>query len=124
MGLGIIGVRRLMKTFSIESTPGSGTRSISQDLPGRRRWQPAKLAALVGDLARAPALDPLGAVRQQNQELMQRLEDYAAAKKKPSTSSRNSRTPIAASWRSTQNSTRVPSSCDRRAISSHDSCPT
>lgn len=77
MGLGILGARRLMDHFKINSTPGKGTTvEIGHDLP--RRAPPvtrAKLAEVAATLQKDGSSDPLEALRQQNRELMQSLDE-------------------------------------------------
>ena len=77
MGLGIIGARRLMDHFKIDSKAGKGTTvEIGHDLPGRAApVTRAKLAELAAALQKDRSLDPLEALRQQNRELMQSLEE-------------------------------------------------
>jgi signal transduction histidine kinase len=77
MGLGIIGARRLMDHFKIESKAGKGTTvEIGHGLP--RRAAPVtrdKLAEVSATLQKDSSSDPLEALRQQNRELMQSLEE-------------------------------------------------
>jgi signal transduction histidine kinase/CheY-like chemotaxis protein len=77
MGLGILGARRLMDHFRIESKIGKGTTvEIGHNLP--RRAVPvmrAKLAEVAATLQKDSSSDPLEVLRQQNRELMQSLEE-------------------------------------------------
>src|SRR5262249_10300451 len=77
MGLGIVGARRLMDQFKIESKPGGGTTvDLGQKLPVRRaRVTQVKLSEIATSLKRDDAIDPLAALREQNHELMQSLEE-------------------------------------------------
>jgi signal transduction histidine kinase/CheY-like chemotaxis protein len=77
MGLGLIGARRLMDTFSIDSKPGKGTIvEIGHKLPGHfDPWPRAKLTEIVSSLKKETSSDPLTALREQNRELMQSLEE-------------------------------------------------
>jgi signal transduction histidine kinase/CheY-like chemotaxis protein len=77
MELGLVGARRLMDQFNIESKPGEGTvADLGQPLPtGRARITQAKLSQIAADLKREDAVDPLAALRDQNRELMQSLEE-------------------------------------------------
>jgi signal transduction histidine kinase/CheY-like chemotaxis protein len=59
MGLGLVGARRLMDTFTIESKPGAGTT----------------VEEIVSHLKQESSSDPLAALREQNRELMQSLEE-------------------------------------------------
>jgi signal transduction histidine kinase len=77
MGLGILGARRLMDHFKIDSKVGKGTTvEIGHDLP--RRAPPVtrtRLAEVAATLQKDNSSDPLEVLRQQNRELMQSLED-------------------------------------------------
>jgi signal transduction histidine kinase/CheY-like chemotaxis protein len=77
MGLGLVGARRLMDTFRIDSAPGKGTSvEIGHRLPGRLdAWPRAKLTEIVAGLKKQSSSDPLTALREQNRELMQSLEE-------------------------------------------------
>ncbi len=77
MGLGLVGARRLMDQFNIDSKPGEGTVvELAQHLPTRRdRITQSKLSDIAANLRREEAIDPLAALREQNRELMQSLEE-------------------------------------------------
>jgi signal transduction histidine kinase/CheY-like chemotaxis protein len=77
MGLGLVGARRLMDQFNIDSKPGQGTVvDLAQCLPTRRdRITQSKLSDIAANLRREEAIDPLAALRDQNRELMQSLEE-------------------------------------------------
>ena len=77
MGLGLVGARRLMDTFKIESKPGKGTTvEVGHKLPLRiPPWPRAKLTEIVSSLKQETSADPLTALREQNRELMQSLEE-------------------------------------------------
>lgn len=77
MGLGILGARRLMDHFKIESKVGKGTTvEIGHDLPPRATpVTRAKLAEVAAALQKDSSSDPLEVLRQQNRELMQSLEE-------------------------------------------------
>jgi signal transduction histidine kinase/DNA-binding response OmpR family regulator len=77
MGLGLVGARRLVDQFEIDSAPGQGTtvclkRLLPKKAPivtsSRIRW-------LVDQLALQWPQDPLEEIRQQNQELLNTLEE-------------------------------------------------
>jgi signal transduction histidine kinase/CheY-like chemotaxis protein len=83
MGIGIMGTRRLMDAFDIESVPGQGTTvSLRKLLP---RATPlvtrASVAALMATLARERADDPVAEMVQQNQELLQALDELNRRRK-------------------------------------------
>lgn len=77
MGLGLVGARRLMDRFNIDSKPGEGTTvDLGQLLPAHHnRITQAKLSEIAAALKREDAVDPLAALREQNRELIQSLEE-------------------------------------------------
>jgi signal transduction histidine kinase len=77
MGLGLVGARRLMDTFNIDSQPGKGTSvEVGHELPRRLEpWPRAKLTEIVSSLKQASSSDPLTVLREQNRELMQSLDE-------------------------------------------------
>ncbi len=80
MGLGIIGAKRLMDRFEVESTAAGGTRILlGKVLPKSTvPLGPREVAAMAGDLARMAALDPLQELQQQNKELLNALDELRA----------------------------------------------
>jgi signal transduction histidine kinase len=79
MGLGILGARRLMDRFEIESAPGRGTTVVvAKRLPAGRRASAKDVAAIAATLARSAGEGPLGELQLQNQELMQTLHELEA----------------------------------------------
>jgi signal transduction histidine kinase len=77
MGLGLVGARRLVDRFDIDSKPGEGTIvDLGHHLPPRSgRITQAKLSEIAAALKRENAVDPLAALRDQNRELIQSLEE-------------------------------------------------
>jgi signal transduction histidine kinase/CheY-like chemotaxis protein len=77
MGLGLVGARRLMDTFRLDSKPGKGTTvEVGHKLPVRLDpWPRAKLTEIVFHLKKETSSDPLTVLREQNRELMQSLEE-------------------------------------------------
>jgi signal transduction histidine kinase/CheY-like chemotaxis protein len=77
MGLGILGARRLMDRFAIESDPGKGTTVTIKMLfpPGSPFLQARDLGRLAEELTREGLQNPLAEVQQQNQELLHVLDD-------------------------------------------------
>jgi signal transduction histidine kinase/CheY-like chemotaxis protein len=76
MGLGILGARRLMDRFAIQSSPEGTAVTIQKLLPaGSPFLQARDLGRLSEELAREGLHDPLAEVQQQNQELLHVLED-------------------------------------------------
>jgi signal transduction histidine kinase/CheY-like chemotaxis protein len=77
MGLGIIGAKRLMDTFDVQTSPKGGTViAMRKVLP--RREHPvtaATVAAIADELTRQRSHDPLAEVLEQNQELLRVLEE-------------------------------------------------
>jgi signal transduction histidine kinase/CheY-like chemotaxis protein len=79
MGVGIVGARRLVDQFAIESGPGRGTSVVLKKLLPRRAavLDPPAIARVVEELARLRPSDPIGEVQQQNQELLRALEELS-----------------------------------------------
>ena len=77
MGLGIIGARRLVDQFHIESVPGGGTTVwLTKLFPkGAPVLQPAALAPLLDRLAQARPENPFEEMQRQNQELLRALAE-------------------------------------------------
>jgi signal transduction histidine kinase/CheY-like chemotaxis protein len=77
MGLGLVGARRLMDRFDIASKPGEGTVvDLGHHFPARKaRFTQAKLSEIVAALKREDAIEPLAALRDQNRELLQSLDE-------------------------------------------------
>lgn len=77
MGLGILGARRLMDHFQIDSVPGHGTTIwLKKLLPRHSRvWTPQDLPALAASLERERPQDAFQELQHQNQELMRALEE-------------------------------------------------
>ena len=76
MGLGILGAKRLMDSFNIQSTLGQGTTvSIGKRinvLPGRPMPDPARISM---ELSRQTPQSPYEELQQQNQELLRALAE-------------------------------------------------
>jgi signal transduction histidine kinase/CheY-like chemotaxis protein len=79
MGLGILGARRLMDQFQIESTPGNGvTVTMRQFLPRRAPLVTSQsLNALVEQLGRQAPESALDELQRQNRELLATLDELA-----------------------------------------------
>jgi signal transduction histidine kinase/CheY-like chemotaxis protein len=77
MGMGILGARRLMDQFQIESAPGNGTTIwLKKLLPSRTRvWNAQDLAGMAASLAREGPQDAFQELQHQNQELLNALEE-------------------------------------------------
>lgn len=83
MGRGIVGARRLMDHFEIDSTPGKGTTILlGKSLPAGQKTSAAELAATIADQLSALAEpSPIHEMQKQNQALLQALSDAQEAKK-------------------------------------------
>jgi signal transduction histidine kinase/CheY-like chemotaxis protein len=77
MGLGLVGARRLMDYFDIDSKTGEGTTvDLGHYLSARNtRITHAKITEIAATLRREDAIDPLATLRDQNRELIQSLEE-------------------------------------------------
>ena len=77
MGMGILGARRLMDQFQIDSAPGKGTTIwLKKLLPSRTRvWNGQDLAGMAASLAREGPQDAFQELQHQNQELLNALEE-------------------------------------------------
>jgi signal transduction histidine kinase/CheY-like chemotaxis protein len=77
LGLGIIGAKRLMDQFAIESRTGVGaTVSMSKTLPNRTTGiSPPEMARISAELARQAPKGLLEELQQQNQELLNTLQE-------------------------------------------------
>lgn len=76
MGVGIVGVRRLMDHFQIASAPGSGTTvELGKTLPRRGAVAAQDLSRIAETLARRGPQNPFEEIQQQNQELLRTLEE-------------------------------------------------
>jgi signal transduction histidine kinase/CheY-like chemotaxis protein len=77
MGLGIVGARRLMDAFEIDTAPGRGTTVQMRRIMPRRAElvTPATVARMASALARQAPRSLLEEVQQQNRELLRALEE-------------------------------------------------
>ena len=77
MGLGIIGSKRLMDQFRIDSTPEQGTVVVmGKNLPKRSPIVTTKrLAEIANELIMRSPENPYSEIQQQNQELLRTLEE-------------------------------------------------
>lgn len=75
MGLGIIGTRRLMDGFDIQTAASGTTVRMRKGLPTHASFlTPAQAEAIVGKLVRSPE-SPYEEIERQNQELLKTLQD-------------------------------------------------
>jgi signal transduction histidine kinase/CheY-like chemotaxis protein len=76
MGVGLIGARRLMDSFRIESAAGQGTTiELGRGLPKGNRSGAVDVARLASELASRGPQNPFEEVQQQNQEVLRTLEE-------------------------------------------------
>jgi signal transduction histidine kinase len=77
LGLGIVGARRLMDRFAIESVPGGGaTVVLAKNLPSRATaLTPQELGKISAELAKNAPQGLLEELQQQNQELLNTLQE-------------------------------------------------
>ena len=77
LGMGILGSRRLMDEFAIESSPGQGTTvTLALALPhGTPRVQPERVAEAAFALTKEAPKGHLEELQQQNQELLTTLDE-------------------------------------------------
>jgi signal transduction histidine kinase/DNA-binding response OmpR family regulator len=79
MGVGIVGSRRLVDRFEVETGARGTTVAMAKALPaGSRRIEAEDVARLSAELARTRANDPMEELTAQNQELLRALEDLRA----------------------------------------------
>src|SRR5262245_50456884 len=74
MGIGIIGARRLMDNFEIDSSGQGTTVTLTRTLPRRVPGLPPEPATIAAELARQRPTDPFEEMQMQNQELLRTLE--------------------------------------------------
>jgi len=91
LGLGVMGARRLSDTFSLQSTPETGTEIIlGKRVPAAIRVTPGMVSAAMAAVAAHGTPDSAAELHQQNQELLRVLE---RASSRPARRDRRLRTP-------------------------------
>jgi signal transduction histidine kinase/CheY-like chemotaxis protein len=79
MGVGLIGARRLVDRFHVDTSPSGTTVWLRKLLPpGTRALAPADLERLSRELARERPGDPIAELQRQNHELLGALADLRA----------------------------------------------
>ncbi len=80
MGLGLLGAKRLMDSFRIDTTPGAGTTVVlSKNIPSRVAVLEKKdLDALLTSMEVRSAQNPYEELQQQNKELLAALDELRA----------------------------------------------
>jgi signal transduction histidine kinase len=74
LGIGLVGTRRIMDRFSMESTPGEGTRVIFAKVLPLAKLNRGDVARIIDDLARESPKDAEEELRHQNKESLATLE--------------------------------------------------
>lgn len=77
MGLGMIGAKRLLDMFEVETAPEKGTTiTLGKTVPHRlNRLTDSELNSLLATIERKPSEDPYVLLREQNKELMRTLDE-------------------------------------------------
>ncbi len=80
MGLGMLGAKRLLDHFQVETKKGSGTTvTLGKIIPYKfTRLNDAELNSLLRTIERQPSENPYEELQQQNKELMRTLEELRA----------------------------------------------
>jgi signal transduction histidine kinase/DNA-binding response OmpR family regulator len=79
MGLGLVGTRRLMDSFTLKSDARGTTVSVTKMLPRRAPFlTPAHLDRIARQLIDEPPAGPIEEAQQQNQELLRTLDELRA----------------------------------------------
>lgn len=80
MGLGMVGAKRLMDFFQVETDPSKGTVvTLGKTVPDKFiRLGQTELNSLLATLERKPSENPYDELEQQNKELMRTLEELRA----------------------------------------------
>jgi len=80
MGLGMIGAKRLLDVFDVQSQVGRGTVvKLGKLVPSKfARLNPIELSSLLTTIERKPSDNPYEELQQQNKELMRTLEELRA----------------------------------------------
>lgn len=75
MGLGIVGAKRLMDGFDLQSKNGAGTTvTLSKKISGAREISQARLAEIASELQSAAPDDTMREFQQQNRDLLRTLD--------------------------------------------------
>lgn len=78
LGMGIIGTRRLMDEFDIETTGAGTTIRMAKRIPQQQAWTPRRVGELSAEMqARLPE-SPYEEIELQNQELLKTLQELRA----------------------------------------------
>lgn len=80
MGMGILGTRRLMDNFSIQSGSGGTAVRFGKRAPEHAALDAAALQRIMAKIARRQPVSPLDELQTQNQELMKTLDELTDRK--------------------------------------------
>jgi signal transduction histidine kinase/CheY-like chemotaxis protein len=76
MGVGLLGAKRLMDDFRIETKPGKGTTiAVGKKLPQSITLTKKKIDSIISNLAGGTSEDPFQEIQRQNQELLAAMEE-------------------------------------------------
>src|SRR5438309_3196810 len=78
LGMGILGTKRLMDEFTIESTPAGTTIQMAKRIPPHRAWTPRAVSELSRAMQSRVPDNPYEEIEQQNQELLKTLQELRA----------------------------------------------
>ena len=80
MGVGMIGAKRLLDRFEVQTQPGKGTIvTLGKIVPLKfTRLSDSELQSLLATIERKPSDNPYEELQQQNKELMRTLEELRA----------------------------------------------
>ena len=74
MGLGILGARRMMTEFALQSSAAGTEVLLGKLLPAGAALTPARLGAIAAEITAEPVGPPIREMQRQNQELLRALE--------------------------------------------------
>ena len=112
MGIGLIGTRRLMDQFDISSSPAGTIVTLKKLLPRRAPFLgPTGIAEPAEKVHTHRPGGLVEEIQQQNQELLRTLDELKSRQEDLVGSTASSKTPTAASSRSTPSSTSAPTTC-------------
>src|SRR5215472_12467708 len=75
LGMGILGTRRLMDEFHIESTSGGTTIRMAKRIPAHQAWTPRGIGELSQEMQSRTPESPYEEIELQNQELLKTLQE-------------------------------------------------
>lgn len=78
LGMGIIGTRRLMDDFAIETTTAGTTVRMAKRIPHQQAWTPRSVGTLSEEMRERITDNPYEEVELQNQELLKTLQELRA----------------------------------------------